>query len=97
MPDDSKEPSAALDGHGHTTNRLPKRKWLGFSERLQHARERKAESTDPQPWLVRKLAVILICGIFVWSYYVVMGRIVVPGLRRSRERRIGKTAAGVYL
>ena len=45
--------------------------------------KREARRNKPQPWIMRKLAVFMTIGIIAYAWYVYVGRLCVPMIRRD--------------
>ncbi len=51
---------------------------------VEEAREKsEARRNKPQPWIVRKLAVFITIAIIAYTWYVYVGRLCVPMIRRD--------------
>ncbi|OSD00059.1 zf-DHHC-domain-containing protein [Trametes coccinea BRFM310] len=51
---------------------------------VQEARERSAKRrAKPQPWIVRKFTILIALAIIVYAFYVYIGRLCVPMIRRD--------------
>lgn len=72
-------------------NEGPRRKFIGFSERLETARRRR--EAKPQPWLQRKFIVGLVVAIVGYAWYVYVGRFCLHMIRRD-QNALGSLALG---
>ncbi|RPD63361.1 zf-DHHC-domain-containing protein [Lentinus tigrinus ALCF2SS1-6] len=54
---------------------------MGIVEEAMEKRE--ARRSKPQPWIVRKLAIFITLGIIGYAWYVYVGRLCVPMIRRD--------------
>ncbi|KAJ1308084.1 hypothetical protein OPQ81_002148 [Rhizoctonia solani] len=54
--------------------------------------KKRKENQYPQPWILQKLAVGVVLGIVVWTYYVYVGRICIKLLNRGETVK-----GGVYI
>ncbi|KAH8926534.1 zf-DHHC-domain-containing protein [Atractiella rhizophila] len=76
---------------------MPKRKFIGPSERLRILKEQEAAGLrPPDPWVARKFAIGMVVGIVGYVYYVFVVRICVK-MVRGRERRLGSKGTGIAL
>lgn len=75
----------------------PKRSFVGFSEQIERNRDRRENRTKPQPWVVRKLAIAIVFGLAGYTFYVYIGRICVPMIRRSSGALGGRTTGSESL
>lgn len=51
---------------------------------VEEAREKSAaRRAKPQPWIVRKLTVFITIGIMGYAFYVYIGRLCVPMIKRE--------------
>ena len=57
-------------------------KCCGVSSQEIHEK-REARRNKPQPWIVLKLAVFMTIGIIAYAWYVYVGRLCVPMIRRD--------------
>lgn len=73
------------------------RKFIGFREQLAQKRAQRYEGTEPEPWLVRKLAVIITICILGYVYYVFVVGVCVPMVREEQGRQGSKGQGVVYL
>ncbi|KXN92539.1 putative palmitoyltransferase ZDHHC20 [Leucoagaricus sp. SymC.cos] len=62
-------------------------------EAALQAREKRANRTKPQPWIVRKLAVFLTLGIMGYAGYVYIGRFCVSAIKRTDQSSTGRPTA----
>ncbi|CAE6502220.1 unnamed protein product [Rhizoctonia solani] len=73
----------------------PRGEWdcVGVSRDIyQQKQKERQENQKPQPWILQKLAVGVVLGIVVWTYYVYVGRMCVKLLGRGDTVK-----AGVYI
>ena len=54
---------------------------MGIVEEAMEKRE--ARRNKPQPWIMRKLAVFMTIGIIAYAWYVYVGQLCVPMIRRD--------------
>ena len=64
-----------------TSQPEPEHKCMGIVEEAMEKRE--ARRNKPQPWIMRKLAVFMTIGIIAYTWYVYVGRLCVPMIRRD--------------
>jgi palmitoyltransferase len=71
-------------------------KCIGFREALEESRARR--EAKPQPWFARKLAVGIVIAIWIYAYYVYVGRFVFEMIRPHRSSKaLGTRAEGIGL
>ncbi|KZT33540.1 zf-DHHC-domain-containing protein [Sistotremastrum suecicum HHB10207 ss-3] len=75
----------------------PRRKFVGFSEALEESRRRRANRTEPQPWLARKCTIGLVLGLWGWTGYVYVGRLCVPMIKRESDALGSRTIGIAFL
>ena len=61
----------------------PRRKIIGFRERIEEKREAQRRSNKPLPWIQRKLAVGIVFGIVGYTWYVYVATFCVRMIRRE--------------
>lgn len=66
-------------------------KCMGIVEEAMEKRE--AKRNKPQPWIARKLAVFVTLGIIGYAWYVYVGRLCVPMIRRD-DSALGSRGMG---
>ncbi|KAL5525073.1 hypothetical protein ACEPAF_8942 [Sanghuangporus sanghuang] len=79
-------------GRGKISRRRSKRKFIGFSERMEMKRRQRLDK--PRNWVERKLTVGIVIGVAGYAWYVYIGRFCVPMLRRD-ENALGGRGMGV--
>ncbi|KAL5498369.1 hypothetical protein ACEPAH_2511 [Sanghuangporus vaninii] len=79
-------------GSGKISRRRSKRKFIGFSERMEMKRRQRLDR--PRNWVERKLAVGIVIGLAGYAWYVYIGKFCVPMLRRD-ENALGGRGMGV--
>lgn len=89
--------SAASDGLDHVPQ-MSKHQCCGVVEEVAvQARERRANRTTPQPWIVRKLIVFLALGIMGYAGYVYIGRFCISAILRNHQAATGRPTASEYI
>jgi len=53
--------------------------------------EKREKRKSPQPWLVRKLMVVITSGIMGYAAYVYIGRLCVPMIKRRSSAGAGRS------
>ena len=72
-------------------------KCLSFSEVREKQREKTAERKGkPSPWIVRKLAVILVILLWGFTSYVYVGRVCVPAILGWSNALSGRATGGRF-
>ena len=82
----------AGDGNAPEKEKKRRRKFVGFSERMEIARQRKA--SKPRPWIERKFMVALVIGLAGYTWYVYVGRFCVPMIRGDNDALGGLAMGG---
>lgn len=71
-----------------------KRKFVGFSEQLEMKRRERARRNKPRSWAERKLIIPFVFGIVGYTWYVYVGRLCLPMIRRDTGALGGRAMGG---
>ena len=87
-----------MDKHEWKTKREDFNCCAVIEESAMRSRERRARRKErPMPWVVRKLAVGITVGIVAYTFYVYIGRLCVPMIRKDEGALGGRRAGSTYI
>lgn len=64
---------------------------IGFSQAYEIRQQKREQREGPQPWVVRKLMVLVVLGILGYTYYVYVVRLCIAMIQRSRDAMGGQS------
>lgn len=84
--------TGADDGNAQEKDNNRRRKFIGFSESVEIARQRR--ESKPRPWFERKFIVAIVIGIVGYTWYVYVARLCVLMIRGDKNALGGLAMGG---
>lgn len=79
-------------------SQMPEHQCCGVVEEAAlHAREKRANRSQPSPWIAQKIAVVLTLGIMGYAGYVYIGRFCKSIIKQDRQSSSGRATGSKFL